>query len=120
MANTKLTSDQIIARAEAEGGLTPYQIASLINYKFEAAGRKDLCIRPQMMYNYDRNGLIVKGVKNVVNTRNTCKYTVDEGTTFVDKYVSKKLGTNTTPQVTVIEKPKTQVKGITMAELTSK
>lgn len=61
---------------------TPYGIAKLINQLFQDLG-SDKQIPPQMMYNYDRNGMIVRGQKN----RKT--YTAEEVGAFAVKYVSK-------------------------------
>jgi hypothetical protein len=62
--------------------VTPYKIATVINGTFEALGNEKR-IPTQMMYNYDRNGLIVKGKKS------TKAYDMDEVTKYVTKYTSK-------------------------------
>jgi hypothetical protein len=86
MSNVKLTDAQIIARGEAEG-FTAYQIAQLINTKLISAGCEP--IRPQMMYNYDRNGLIVKGSKDRVASGE--RYTTEEVMAFVNKFTTKRI-----------------------------
>lgn len=64
-------------------GYTPYAVAQIINDTFVELG-SDKSIRPQMMYNYARNGLIngVKGSK---------LYTAEEVGAFVIRYVSKHI-----------------------------
>jgi len=80
----KMTIAQIMARGAHEG-FTPYQIATLINVQLTAAGIAE--IRPQMMYNYDRNGLI-NGTKGQAKDR---YYTTAETEAFVNKYVAKAI-----------------------------
>jgi hypothetical protein len=65
-----------------ESTITPYKIATIINKAFEVTNTEKR-IPTQMMYNYDRNGLIVKGKKGVK------AYTKDEVQTYVVKYTSK-------------------------------
>lgn len=92
-----MTIAQIITRGENEG-FTPYMIASLVNAQLESAGVEP--IRPQMMYNYDSNGMI-NGTKKQSAQR---KYTSTEVEAFlgrwVPKYIAKKTGqaVPTTPQ----------------------
>ena len=62
--------------------VTPYKIATLINGTFEVLGVAKR-IPTQMMYNYDRNGMIVKGKKGVK------AYSKDEVQTYMNKYVNK-------------------------------
>lgn len=89
-----MTYAQIIARGEVEG-ITPYQLASLIN--MELAGRGMDPIRPQMMYNYNRNGMIVKGVKNLD------RFTVAQALEYVGKFVANRVlkAQGSTPASTV-------------------
>jgi hypothetical protein len=61
---------------------TPYQIHSVVNKVLEALGT-EYRVRPQMMYNYDRNGLIVKGAKDQK------RYTEDEVASFVIRFVER-------------------------------
>jgi hypothetical protein len=89
MANQKLTVDQILRRGEVEG-ITPYQIAQLVNAELLSAGRSDLEIRPQMMYNYSKNGMIVKGVKEGAH-----KYTVAQATAYATAFAAKRIQKNT-------------------------
>jgi len=65
--------------------ITPYKIATVINGVFRIMGAEKR-IPTQMMYNYDRNGLIVKGKKGAK------AYTRDEVTAYVTKYTNKHLG----------------------------
>jgi hypothetical protein len=81
----KLTIQQIISRIENEGA-TAYQIATLLNVQLEAHGFKP--VRPQMIYNYDRNGMVVKGVKDVTKTR---RFSMTEVTEFIDRFVTNKI-----------------------------
>lgn len=62
--------------------ITAYKIHNVINEVFKVLGIAKV-VPPQMMYNYDRNGLIVKGKKGVK------RYTADEVYAFVTKYVNK-------------------------------
>lgn len=72
--------------AKYNGKVSPYQIHSVINTVLEALGaHEDKFVRPQMMYNYDRNGLIVKGKSNVK------RYDPDEVTAYVIKLVTKRM-----------------------------
>jgi len=61
---------------------TPYAIAKTINAALKEAGLP--AIPPQMMYNYDRAGLI-NGVKKAG------RYNPAEVAAFVEKYLAKKL-----------------------------
>ena len=63
--------------------VTPYGIHTVINTILEAYGAK--MIIPQHMYNYDRNGMIVKGSKGQK------RYSGSEVTAFVVKFVSKRI-----------------------------
>jgi len=62
--------------------ISPYKIATVVNTVLEALGAEKR-VRPQMTYNYDVNGLIVKGVKGKK------KYTRDEVVAWVTKYATK-------------------------------
>lgn len=64
--------------------ITAYGIHSLVNATFKAKGVEKE-IRPQMMYNYARNGMIVKGFKG------TRLYTQVEAYEFVVKYTAKRI-----------------------------
>lgn len=79
-----LTIEEIVQSLTEDMGesITPYAIHRVINSTFEVLGvQKE--IRPQMMYNYDRNGLIVKGSKGIK------KYTNLQVQEFAVKYVTK-------------------------------
>lgn len=52
---------QAIETIVTEDTYTPYGIWKVLNEILKANGRDE--IRPQMMYNYARNGMIVKGAK---------------------------------------------------------
>lgn len=64
--------------------ITPYKIAVIVNKVFEA-NENTKRIPPQMMYNYDRNGLIAKGIKGAK------AYNKDQVTAFVTKFTNKYL-----------------------------
>jgi hypothetical protein len=64
---------------------TAYSIATIINKVFEAT-LTDKKIPTQMMYQYTRNGMIVKGKKGAASE---IRYTVEEVNAFVNKYTSK-------------------------------
>lgn len=93
MANTSQTFESIVRTAEATGDkITAYSIAVIINQRLreesitkidKSGNRVPLQIRTQMMYNYDRNGLIVRGKKSV------CHYSLAEALEFAAKYLRK-------------------------------
>jgi hypothetical protein len=62
---------------------TPYGIAKLINQLFSDLG-SDKQIPPQQMYNYARNGMIVKGYKGK-------EFSAEQAAAYAVKYVSKHL-----------------------------
>jgi hypothetical protein len=84
MSNKSLSIAQVIARGTIEGFL-PYSIARLINDQLEKAEYEQ--IRPQMMYNYDRNGLI-NGTKSQNSVR---PYSLAETEKFVEKFVAMRI-----------------------------
>jgi hypothetical protein len=63
---------------------TPYAIAELITDTFCELG-SDKKVRGQMMYNYDRQGLIVKGMKDKK------RYTAEEAAVFALRYIHKHI-----------------------------
>ena len=64
--------------------MTPYLVHSIVNTVFEAL-EVEYRVRPQMMYNYDRNGLIVKGQKGKK------RFTRDEVLDFVTRFVNRNI-----------------------------
>ena len=66
----------------ADETFTAYQLHKMVNIIREANSENE--IRPQMMYNYARNGLI-NGVKN-----GSQHFTKNEVMTFLKKYASKR------------------------------
>jgi len=85
--DTELTVDEIVSELTDtvfgdDDTITPYKIHTVVNGTFEAL-ENEKRIRPQMMYNYDRNGMIAKGRKGVK------AYTKDEVKAFATKYVTK-------------------------------
>lgn len=88
----KMDIQKIWTRGEHEG-FTAYMIATIVNEELAAKGLEQ--IRPQMMYNYSKNGLI-NGVKNQHAVRG---YTTPEVVEFVNRFVAMRAakGTKTTP-----------------------
>lgn len=64
--------------------ITPYALHNIVNGALEALGSGKR-IRPQMMYNYSRNGLLVKGEKGIK------ALTKDQSVAFATKYVTKQI-----------------------------
>lgn len=63
--------------------LTLYQVAKIINKIFSNFGIAE--IRPQMMYNYSNNGLVVKGKKD------SSPISKEDAAKFITKFINKKL-----------------------------
>lgn len=63
--------------------LTLYQVAKIINKIFSNFGVAE--IRPQMMYNYSKNGLVVKG------KRDSGPINKEEAAEFMIKFINKRL-----------------------------
>lgn len=74
-----------------EQSYTAYKIYVLINKIGSAIGVGELVTRPQMMYNYARNGLIVKGYSVKAGTYTSREFTRAEVIEFVTKFVTKKI-----------------------------
>jgi len=68
-----------------ETSYTAYEIHKVLNRILSEAGTKE--IRPQMMYNYLRNGMIVRGEKIFGETLR--KLTNEEVKTFLVRYCEK-------------------------------
>lgn len=85
---------------------TAYAIAKIINDQLVAQGYSDLQIRPQMMYNYGRNGLIVQGVKD-----STYRYSQAEADAFVSKFVPNRIAktAKATPAPQTVEDIEAQI-----------
>lgn len=65
---------------------TPYGIWKVLNEILKANGQAE--IRPQMMYNYARNGMIVKGSK--IFGTDLRPITRDEVVAFIERYCTKR------------------------------
>ena len=65
--------------------VTAYKIANVVNGAFKVLEIAKV-IPTQMMYNYTRNGMIVKGKKG---SAKEIRYTKDEVKAFATKYVNK-------------------------------
>lgn len=98
MANQNLSAEQIIARAQLEG-ITVYQIAKLINFRLEANGFEP--IRPQMMYNYNKNGLI--------NGRKNDEVTLAEALAYVEKFATRRMAQDKYRKAQPVEVIETEV-----------
>lgn len=68
-----------------ETDVTAYKIAVYVNKVFTITGTEKQ-VPTQMMYNYTRNGMIVKGKKG---SAKEIRYTNEEAVAFVTKYTSK-------------------------------
>lgn len=84
------TAEQLeIVRTEiGEGTVSAYGIAKILNRVLVANGSKE--IRPQMMYNYAKNGLIVRGEKVAGETLR--EFTSEEVAEFVCRFVLRNGG----------------------------
>lgn len=76
----KMNIQKVYARGEHEGW-TPYMISRIVNEALTARGLDE--IPSQMMYNYDKNGLI-NGTKKQNEVRG---YTTAEAEAFRDRFV---------------------------------
>lgn len=89
MANTKRTIEEILSTTGQQ--LTPYEVYRIWQAAaFEVDSTREL--RPQMAYNYDRNGLIVKG-RSSKQTGSAGRYTVQEALEFVSKWIMRNYKT---------------------------
>lgn len=84
---TELTVESVVTElvSTLEEEVTAYKIATVVNGTFTVMGNEKR-IPTQMMYNYTRNGLIVKGKKG---SAKEIRYTKEEVKSFVVKYVNK-------------------------------
>jgi hypothetical protein len=74
--------------ANGEGSFSPYKIGTMLRELF---GMLELPVpnnATQMMYNYDKNGLIVKGVRG---RKADPGYTADEVSKFFTRFALKKM-----------------------------
>jgi tRNA(Ile2) C34 agmatinyltransferase TiaS len=95
MANITLTAEDIFAKVE-DGTATPYMVYVVLRDRMAGSGNakavdRVATLKPQMMYNYDRNGLIVKGRAAKV-TGHAGRYTRNEINEFVGKFMAKNFG----------------------------
>lgn len=87
MANTTKTIQQILESDE----LTAYEVYRLLQAAVATINQVRAAeLRPQMMYNYTRNGMIAKGKKG---SGAVIRYTVTEAATFISKWTTKNLNT---------------------------
>jgi len=82
----KMDIKKVWTRGNAEG-FTAYMVATIVNEELRKRGLEE--IRPQMMYNYDKNGLIngTKG-QNGQERNGTFGYTTEEVIAFANKFAS--------------------------------
>lgn len=81
MANTKRTIEEILKSEQ----ITPYEVFRLWQDAIDKLNI-DRQLKPQMAYNYDRNGLIVKGRK-ALETGEAGRYTVTEAYEFIARWL---------------------------------
>jgi hypothetical protein len=74
--------DEIVTESEEQ---TAYRVAVAVNQVFEAVGSEKR-VPTQMMYNYTRNGMIVKGKKG---SAKEIRYTRTEVLEYVTKFTAK-------------------------------
>jgi len=77
--------NEILDRLVTEDEYSAYGIHTVLNQVLVAGGAEK--IRPQMMYNYARNGLIVKGEKIFGTTLRS--FTANEVREFVIRYATR-------------------------------
>ena len=77
---------QVIESYVTNESYTPYEISKVLNQILKDSG-SDRTIRPQMMYNYARNGLIVRGEK--IFGESLRRITKIEVISFIGRYVEK-------------------------------
>lgn len=103
MANIKHSVESIEAQMT---DLTPYQVYVVWQAEIVKVDSTRE-IRPQMAYNYDRNGLIVKG-RASKGTGEAGRYTFEEARAFVAKWMMKNYKVNID---TPVEIESTEVEG---------
>lgn len=79
-----MVRELIFGERELVEDITPYRVHELANVLFDRLG-SEYRVRPQMMYNYDRNGLIVKGLKDAK------RYTAAQVAEFLARFVSRNV-----------------------------
>jgi hypothetical protein len=89
MANTKRTIEEI--RATEGEQLTPYEVFRIVQQAIAETGAVEAAakLRPQMMYNYDRNGGIVKGYTQDSRNGLAGRYSVEQADQFAERYIAK-------------------------------
>lgn len=88
MANIKVNIQDLIAK---QSDITPYEVFRLLQHATSQVDpARAAALKPQMMYNYDRNGLIVSGRK-AKDTGEAGRYTHSEVVAFVAKWTKKNL-----------------------------
>lgn len=93
MSSAPMEISKVWARGAAEG-FTPYMVARIVNEALKENGLEQII--PQMMYNYDRNGLI-NGTKAQNQQRG---YTTEEVIKFVEKFVAMRIAKGRKVQTT--------------------
>lgn len=86
MANTKRSIQDI----RSSQTLTPYEVYRLWQDAVESIdATRAAQLKPQMAYNYDRNGLIVKGYNLATRGGEAGRYTVEQADAFIAKWIKK-------------------------------
>lgn len=100
MANTKKSIEEIMA---SDGQtLKPYEVFRLWQNEIDKLELSEpRVLIPQMAYNYDRNGMIVKG-RSSKQTGTAGRYSVEEAMAFIAKWILKNYKIDITP-LTVAE-----------------
>jgi hypothetical protein len=111
MSITKLNLDQIQSRGDVEG-YTAYQIWRILSAAVTAEGLLTAkgvpaWTRPQMVYNYNRNGMVVPGQKNVD------RFTRDQVEAFVTKQLTnlRNLPTNKKTEIKITTAQQSSTRG---------
>jgi hypothetical protein len=100
----KMDIQRVWTRGEHEG-FTAYMVATIVNVELANRGLEE--IRPQMMYNYDKNGLIngTKG-QNALEREGKLGYTTEEVIAFANKFADMrqaKAANAPAPKVETVE-----------------
>jgi hypothetical protein len=103
-AESRIAYLKVLEEIVTEESYTQFGVATVLNQILVANGRDK--IRPQMMYNYSRNGLLVAGQK--IFGASLRKITSEEVMEFLIRYCTRngieiKVGSVTNPDQMVID-----------------
>lgn len=82
----QLVTDIVDELAETNSEFTAYRVSVAVNLALQEVS-SEYRVRSQMMYNYDRNGMIVRGVKDA--KRFTREQVIDFVVRFVERNRNK-------------------------------